>query len=470
MLAKLRSWLNRPVVAVVAVGLIAGAVRFVHLGYPTTSVFDEAYYPKAACIYLGYSNDRCRIDTKDERYWRTNEWDVGSWVHPPLGKWAIAMGELVAGTDAFGWRVSAATAGTLTVMMVAVMAWLLWGSALWAFVAGLLLAFENLHFTVSRTGILDIFVAFWIVAGFLCMLLDRRWIERRTPEPTPEAERPPLAAPLWRPWRFAAGVAFGAGLATKWSAATGIFASVVLAYIWEASRRRRAGREKALWQAISIETFGLVLALVAVPIVIYVLAYVPWLNHFHWDWGHLVRTTKGAFKFQTSLRPSQEGNPSQVGEWEWLLLYRPTLFYKVTDGTTTWGIWANGNPAIFWGGLIAIPFTIVSWIRTKAWQAGFISITFLSLYLPWFLSNHPEYIFYAVPLSPFLVLACTYTIRRVAQVTVGDEEKTTRPFIPIAVAFVVIAIGLFIWFWPVMTAGPLSDHALTLRQWLPAWR
>ena len=84
--------LNRPVVAIVAVTILAAGLRFVHLSHPDGYVFDEVYYPKAACILLGWSDETCTIDPGDEHYWREKKWDVGSWVHPPLGKWEIAMG------------------------------------------------------------------------------------------------------------------------------------------------------------------------------------------------------------------------------------------------------------------------------------------------------------------------------------------------------------------------------------------
>src|ERR671911_211866 len=313
-------WLNRPVVVILAVGAIAGAVRFVNLEYPQQRVFDEFYYSKSACIFLGYSNDECDINSSNERYWFRERNDTGAWVHPPLGKWMIALGELAFGTDSFGWRVAAAATGTATVMALAGIVQLLFSSPIWTFTGGLLLAVENLHFVQSRTAMLDVFVAFWIVLAFLFLLFDRRWIENRAGKwvhattrgerdavvdlPPDEKKRfkraaragllwgialfvggcaislatflaaPPgrvyyifhgaiifgvvqlfrgayfflfplafaerelasrksgdvqerlssylqrvyVAAPIWRPWRFAAGVAIGAGIATKWSA------------------------------------------------------------------------------------------------------------------------------------------------------------------------------------------------------------------------------------------------------------
>ncbi|MGH2589260.1 MAG: phospholipid carrier-dependent glycosyltransferase, partial [Actinomycetota bacterium] len=70
--------LNRPVVAILAVGAIAGVLRFTHLGYPEQRVFDEYYYPKSACIFLGYSNERCDINSADERFWREDRNDTGA--------------------------------------------------------------------------------------------------------------------------------------------------------------------------------------------------------------------------------------------------------------------------------------------------------------------------------------------------------------------------------------------------------
>ena len=152
-----------------------------HLAYPEHRVFDEYYYTKSACILLGYSDQRCDINSADERFWRENEWDTGAWVHPPLGKWMIAFGELAFGTESMGWRAGAAVTGTATVMLLAVIVQLLFASPLWTFVGGLLLATESLNLVQSRTGTLDIFVTFWVVLVFVFLLLDRRWIERRTP-------------------------------------------------------------------------------------------------------------------------------------------------------------------------------------------------------------------------------------------------------------------------------------------------
>src|SRR5205085_8038929 len=184
--------LNRPVVAIVAVTAIAGGLRFYHLSTPAERIFDEHFYSKDGCIYAGYTPSECGIHGDTEKYW-VGVWGESSWEHPQLGKWAIALGVMAFGNTPFGWRFPAAVAGTAGVALTAVIAQLLFGSALWTFVAGLLLAVEGLDFVQSRTAMLDIFLTFWILLGFVFLLLDRRWIERRTgPPPDPgEAIGPP---------------------------------------------------------------------------------------------------------------------------------------------------------------------------------------------------------------------------------------------------------------------------------------
>ena len=83
-------------------------------------------------------------------------------------------GRQLFGMTPFGWRFSSAVAGTLIVTMVAILAQLLFGSALWTFVAGLLMAVESLNVVLSRSALLDIHLEFWVLAGFLLLLLDRR--------------------------------------------------------------------------------------------------------------------------------------------------------------------------------------------------------------------------------------------------------------------------------------------------------
>ncbi len=477
---RFRRVVNRPLVALVAVGILAAVLRFTHVTYPEQRIFDEYYYSKSACIFLGYSNDRCDVNSDDERYWRRERGDVGAWVHPPLGKWSIAVGELIFGTESFGWRFSSVVFGTASVVMLAAIAQLLLRKPIWTFTAGLLLATESLNFVQSRTSMLDIFVTAWIVAGLLLLVLDRRWIDRRTfgigePDAGGSAGadvRRSLPEPLLRPWRVAAGVAFGGAVATKWSGVTGIAVAILLSVMWERTRRKRFGVRHAWWRALQAEGFGMVLALLVIPAGVYLVSYVGWFVQNGWSLREWMRLQGAIWDYHSGLKVLDEAgkpiHPYLSEAWKWIFLVRPVLYYSSypAEGLRK-VIYATGDPAIFWGSLLAVPFAAFRWWRRRDWRAGFVVVTVLGLYLPWMFVSRPQFLFYATPITPFFVLACVYALKDVSELHVAGSRS--RPYLPFAVGFVVLSVGLFLWFWPALTGGPLSDEAFRLRAWFTTW-
>jgi dolichyl-phosphate-mannose--protein O-mannosyl transferase len=497
--------LNRPWVAVLAVTAIAAVVRLWGLSSPPMLVFDENYYAKAACIFVGGSDHLCKIDSTNERLFREQEWDVGSFVHPPLGKWTIALGIKAFGMRPFGWRIGSAIAGTLAVTGVALIAQLLFGRALWTFAAGLLMALEHLSVVLSRQALLDIHLQLWIVAGFLLLVLDRRWIDRRTPRGPPagpdgdeadgEADVP---SPLWRPWRYAAGIAFGAAVSVKWSGALGMFTAIVVSLIWETSRRRRGDttRGRAFARAIAQESFALVLAFVLIPTVVYVVTYLPWLHHFDWKvsafFDQQLRIAKyHLFVLKTEAIDPATGalTPTHYGysrPWTWLWMKRPLPLTWQDDGPRIRDLLAIGNPVVFWGSFWSLPYLAFAWWRKRDWVPGFVLLAILLQYLPWVWVSRPQFFFYVAPFTPFLVLALVYMARDLSDArlivrepggTVATDPETGRPAVsvwhpyrPIAWAIVGGAVALFIWFWPVLTWMLISDERFKLIVWFPGWQ
>jgi dolichyl-phosphate-mannose-protein mannosyltransferase len=487
---------DRPAVALVAVAVIAAVPRLWDLGSPRARVFDEVYYSKAGCLFVGRAPRECGIETDDERYWVRTKHDVGSWVHPPLGKWAIGLGELLFGVDPFGWRVAAAVAGTLTAVLTAGVALLLFGRGRWAFVAGLLLATEHLSFVQSRTAMLDVFVAFWTVLAFLLLLLDRRWILRRTPlgeegQPVilgaaggpatldvdraapaigPRARRVP--SPLLRPWRLATGVALGAAVATKWSGLAAILGVGLLSSLWEVERRRGARVRRPWWRALQQEGFPLVASFLLVPAVVYVASYAGWFARFGLDLGAWARLQDEMASYHLHLRVTDASgrpiHPYLSPAWTWILDRRPVLYFAryPSEGVRR-VIYAMGNPAVFWGSLLAVPYALLAWARRRDWRAGFVAVSALALYLPWFAVSRPQFLFYMTPIVPALVLALTYGLRDLAEARLAGSQA--HPWLPVAVGFVVLSVGLFAFFWPVLTARPIGQQAWELRSWFPTW-
>jgi dolichyl-phosphate-mannose--protein O-mannosyl transferase len=118
---------------------------------------------------------------------------------------------------------------------------------------------------------------------------------------------------------------------------------------------------------------------------------------------------------------------------------------------------------------------VVAGIRRRDWRAGFIVLVIAGLYLPWFLVPRPQFLFYATPITPFLVLACVYALKGLSEIRVealrstASRARSVRPYLPVAVGFVLVTVGLFAWFWPVLTGGPLADADWAQRAWFPSW-
>ena len=94
-------------------------------------------------------------------------------VHPEVGKYLIAIGEWVFGLNPFGYRVASALFGSLAILLMCRIARRLTRSTLLGCIAGMLLSLDGMEFVLSRTGILDIFLMFFVLAAFGAMLVDR---------------------------------------------------------------------------------------------------------------------------------------------------------------------------------------------------------------------------------------------------------------------------------------------------------
>jgi dolichyl-phosphate-mannose--protein O-mannosyl transferase len=281
-----------------------------------------------------------------------------------------------------------------------------------------------------------------------------------------------IAEPLWRPWRLAAGAAFGAAVASKWSGITGIATALVLSVLWEVTRRRRAGVARPVWEALRSEGFGIVISLMLVPALVYVASYAAWFAQNGWDVVEWMRLQGAIASYHANLQVLDDAgepiHPYLSEAWRWILLWRPVLYFAdyATEGVRK-VIYANGNPAIFWGSILAVPYAAVAWWRRRDWRAGFVVVTALGLYVPWLLVSRPQFLFYATPVVPFLVLACVYALKDLSEMHVAGSRS--RPYLPFVVGFVLLSVGLFVWFWPVLTGGSLSDEAFRLRAWFPSW-
>jgi dolichyl-phosphate-mannose-protein mannosyltransferase/protein-O-mannosyltransferase-like protein len=223
------------IVLAIAITLFAGGLRFVRLDEPNSIIpLDETYYAVNAFGYLKHGVDMTCSNGNPAPVLHhgipcplkpAGKLDPAFAVHPPVGKWLIAGGIKVFGYNSFGYRAGAALFGTLSVLVLYMLARRLWRNPWIAALAAMLLGIDGLHFVQSRIAMLDIFLAFFVLLAVWLLVEDR--------------ERTPPNYRGIRGWRIGAGVSVGLALATKWSAMFVIPMMFVVALVWELDRLSR---------------------------------------------------------------------------------------------------------------------------------------------------------------------------------------------------------------------------------------
>lgn len=432
-----QSWSRTDTIVVIVVVLVGGVLRFFDLGDPSALVFDEVHYSKDACLYATSSHNLCGIESEANA------------VHPPLGKWMMAGGIKLFGYDSFGRRVAAAVAGTITIALVYVLARRLLHSTLGAGFGAGLLAVDFLHFVQSRMAMLDVFLTLFGVATVLFLVLDR--------------DHAFAHSGSRRPWRVAAGAAAGAAAATKWPGAAFILIALVLSIAWEA----RAARERGdrVIRAVATEGPSLALSLVLLPAVVYALSYVgrldgdvialPWTSGSWWRAFY----DRQVYMFQ-ALFGIEATHPYQSPAWTWMLVKRPVSYFyeSAPDGRVT-EIMALGNPIVWWTSIPALLYMARRWltVRDPLRAEGVILAGVVLTYGPWLLQQSDRtatFIFYLLPTVPFMCLALAYVA-----VEIGSSMEARAAI----VAFTVLTVSSFAFFYPVLANVPLSQGAWEAR-------
>lgn len=456
---------------------IAAVLRFARLTIPASVVFDETYYARDACLYAGNAQSFCGSSYPTET----------SWVHPPLGKWIIAMGIKIFGFNAFGWRCMAALTGTALVAVVFLLARKLFADRWVAGVAGTLVATDFMLIVQSRVAMLDIFLAFFVAVGFLFLAMDRERItlireHLRMPFPGD-----PLRRML--EWRLLAGGAFGCAIAVKWQGIWALVAALLLAATWSAGldRARIQAREPdGPEKRRNGETGVTLFALVLVPLLVYGLSYSRWFadNYPHrctpnqtqkvFLLGADVACRSGlvgtalAFSdlhskmldFHANLE-AKHPYASQARSWPFVI--RPVAYYYEGKPKSS-HVMAFGNPATWWASILALVWLLIR--SLGSWRAErFVLAAWAMQYLPWLLPNVARpaiFIFYMTPMVPFMMIGLAAAL--------GALRSLGKPARWAVWLYLAAGVGLLLWFfYPVIAAVGIPYEWWRNRMWFPRW-
>jgi len=425
----------------ILIALISFGLRLFHLGLPKGLVFDEVYYVDGARDFLHHGVE---VTGSGPEFI----------VHPPVGKWLIALGIKLFGNHEFGWRISVAVAGALTIYLVGRIAQRLFVTPWLSTLASLLMAFDGLNLVHSRTSLLDLFLTLFVLLAVLSWLKGHYW---RT------------------------GIWFGLACGTKWS---GIYFLVAFALLTVYRDRER------------IQPFFRLLAkrfaqFFIVPVITYLATWTGWfMTTRGWDrqwadshpssFGFIPRSLRSLWHYHAEIlnfhRTLTQHHTYQANPWSWLVMGRPTSFYYGTP-TACGGpkncsqeVLALGTPLLWWLGTLALAVVFGFWIKgiangTPDFVSGFILLGIVAGYLPWFFfQGRTVFTFYAIVFEPFVVLALVYCAKKFLGVPPWPKKKK----LIVAIFVLLIAIN-FLYFLPLFNGSVLSYDQWHYRMWLPSW-
>jgi dolichyl-phosphate-mannose-protein mannosyltransferase len=500
---RLRGW-----VVTLLVTAIAFLLRLPRLAYPDKLVFDETYYAKDAYSLLKFGYERNWPENANTQI-ATGNVDVmqstGEFVvHPPVGKWLIAFGEHLFGMNSFGWRIAPLIFGTLLVLVTIRLVRRVSRSTLVGGLAGLLLTVDGLAFVMSRTALLDVFVAFFSVAAVACLSADRDWFRARLAGDLVRRGLPDLGrtfgpALVIRPWRLASGVCWGLALGTKWNALYVLAAFALLSLAWDIGARRLAGAGIRANLAVLRDGIPAFVSLVVLPLGVYVATWAGWFatsGGYDRQWGAqnpgagTTKTFGAAFaswlhyqrdiwNFHTGDFINHAEHAYRADPWGWLIVARPIGIDAVnniapgTDGCVGPDncirvISGIGTPILWWVAVLALVAALLLWVGGRDWRYGIPVVGVASAWLPWFqYDSRPLFFFYAIMIIPFSVMAVSLVAGRI----LGDARSGDRRLLGgiVVGVFVAVVIANFAYLYPILTDELLPYPRWLTRMWFRSW-
>ena len=415
-----------------AITLISLALRLFHLGIPKGFVFDEVYYVDGARDYLAHGVEV--TGQKPEFV-----------VHPPVGKWLIALGIKIFGDNEFGWRFMGALLGALMIVLIALIAHRLFRNSFLTIAASALLAMDGLALVHSRTALLDIYLTFFVLLATYFFLVR---------------------------WHWWAGIALGFAIATKWSALYYLVLFGVVA-LYRAFNHN-TGRNLVKPTLKTVAQYALV------PFSIYLISWTGWfLSARGWARDYSSNVIVSFIHYHSQMLGFHTGlvqkHSYQANPWSWLVMGRPTSFYYETPKNCganhcSQEVLALGTPLLWWIATIAVAVVIGFWIKSFAMKRyepplNIIVAGIAAGYLPWFFfQKRTVFSFYAIIFEPFLILAIIYC----AYVALLHFENKQNIYAIFGIIGLVIFIN-FIYFFPLYTGDVITYDSWQARMWLPSW-
>jgi dolichyl-phosphate-mannose-protein mannosyltransferase len=361
-------WLRTDTIAFLALVATAAALRFWQIGHPAEIVFDEVHFVGQARHYI-----------RGEPFLDP---------HPPIAKLLIAAAILIFGDHPSSWRLSNALLGTVMVAVTYLVGRRMFRSRLAAALAAGLVALDGFFIVDSRIGCIDIV---YLTLAAMAYLLLFRFVGTRE-----FAQRRQLL--------LAIGMVLGLCLGSKLYVPGITFLLVggfLLFALWstaEPANEWAGESSSARTRPMRYQwTAGAALIMGSVSGIFYLASFLP---HYALGWwggiADLLHYYKDVMWYENSV--ANATHPYASPWWSWPLMLRPVAYWQNFPARGNVAlIWGGGNPLTWWAVVPAMMITGVRAIERPTLDRVFIVTGFFAYYLIWIPIGRILFLYHYLP-------------------------------------------------------------------------
>lgn len=421
---------NIKTVILVSAVIVGFLVRINDVGYPDKFMFDEVYYAFTA---QEITKGNLYAWGKDYSYPGINEFE---WTHPPLGKEIISLGILVFGDSPFAWRIFQVLFGAAAAMLIFLLARNIFNSVNIGMFSAILYLLDPFPFVLSRIAMVDIFLFVFLISACLFTV---KYLRKENNK-----------------FLYLSGIFLGLAVSVKWTALSfNLFILICLFISYLYKNKDKKIEIKPASQKLLLLT----LSLVFIPIVIYILSYIPFFIYKQ-SFSEFIALHKSMLRYHESVK-----NPHnyQSAWWSWILVYKPLLLYFEKVGRLREYIYTIGNPVIWWTGIAAIIAAIIQIIRTRSYPLIFVISGMFISWLPWILSPKKViFIYHFLPTLMFLYILVAYFIDKIWSISTKGKM--------IVLLYFFLSLSAFVYLFPILTAETISVKEFNNLLWFKVWK
>lgn len=508
-----------------AIVLLAIFTRFFRLGVPNDYVFDEVYHAFTA-------QEMAKGNLAAWEWWNSPPDSFAyEWTHPPLAKEVMVVGikafswlpgtlERIPnfnggkplgkefaqnGDNPLSWRFPIAV---FSVGIVAVLYFL--GKEMFSEQVGLIAAFlatfDGLLFVNGRIGMNDTVFLFFQLGVFIMFVRYLKTLSNHK-----DKEKFKVIRKRSFIYLILTGVLQGLALSAKWTALYGMVILFtihgVVTFVRSGVKIRKKGLRLLIYDMVLFarET----VFFIVVPFLVYLASYIPFfLGH---TWTQFIELQKQMWFYHTGLKATHS---YQSAALTWPFMMRPVWYFVKYFENGIANIYALGNPAIWWGGLIAIVVAIVINLKVQSLRLElmprvskfkavissfasnfvkasldkkslrdkqglnlkrlthnlqpttnnllFLLFAYFGFFLPWVFSPRIMFLYHYMPSLTFLILILAFFLDKI--MIFGKRA------IIFVVFYLSLVLVIFVFFYPHLSALPVSREWAEFYVWFPSWK